>query len=189
MINKISNVLRSIYISKKTMAPISFLSNTPIIWKGIFYDTLEYCQINFENNNVFVTGTIVGIAKGQPVNINYQIFMEENFEVKSVKVKAADERIFTTQVTRKNKKWFDGNGVYLKEFDNCQDIDISLTPFTNTIPIKRLHLNPDNLQILMFCILIRSKQTERLLIRNIPVWMLEDINTKILQEILPRNCL
>jgi hypothetical protein len=30
----------------------------------------------------------------------------------------------------------------LPEFDGCLDIDISATPFTNSLPIRRLHLQP-----------------------------------------------
>jgi uncharacterized protein len=49
--------------------------------------------------------------------------------------------VFEVRMVRENKKWFDSNGKHLEQFDDCNDIDIALTPFTNTIPISRLHLN------------------------------------------------
>ena len=37
-------------------------------------------------------------------------------------------------------QWFNEKGELLSQFSCCTDIDISITPFTNTLPINRLHL-------------------------------------------------
>ena len=34
--------------------------------------------------------------------------------------------------------WRDGDGGQLPQLDGCIDVDISATPFTNTLPIRRL---------------------------------------------------
>jgi hypothetical protein len=39
-------------------------------------------------------------------------------------------------------KWTDAEGRPKTQLDGCIDIDISVTPFTNTIPIRRLNLKP-----------------------------------------------
>jgi len=39
-------------------------------------------------------------------------------------------------------QWTGADGTALPEFDGCIDIDISATPFTNTLPIRRLILQP-----------------------------------------------
>ncbi|TKC92424.1 transcriptional regulator [Trinickia terrae] len=36
--------------------------------------------------------------------------------------------------------WRDGNGLALAHLDGCIDVDIAATPFTNTLPIRRLKL-------------------------------------------------
>lgn len=36
--------------------------------------------------------------------------------------------------------WFDGSGAALPQLGNAMDIDISITPFTNTLAIRRLDL-------------------------------------------------
>jgi uncharacterized protein len=38
--------------------------------------------------------------------------------------------------------WSDSNGAPLPALDGCIDIDISITPLTNTLPIRRLALDP-----------------------------------------------
>ncbi|MFM0737619.1 putative glycolipid-binding domain-containing protein [Paraburkholderia xenovorans] len=39
-----------------------------------------------------------------------------------------------------NGHWSDGHGVVLDAIEGCVDIDIAATPFTNTLPIRRLQL-------------------------------------------------
>jgi len=39
--------------------------------------------------------------------------------------------------------WFNESRQAISEFENCLDVDISATPFTNTLPIRRLSLRPD----------------------------------------------
>jgi hypothetical protein len=38
--------------------------------------------------------------------------------------------------------WTGSDGHARSEFDGCIDVDISATPFTNTLPIRRLELRP-----------------------------------------------
>jgi hypothetical protein len=40
-------------------------------------------------------------------------------------------------------RWTDDRGRPLPELDGCIDVDISVSPFTNTLPIRRLGLAPD----------------------------------------------
>jgi hypothetical protein len=45
-------------------------------------------------------------------------------------------------------KWFNAMGIPLAGLDGCIDIDISATPFTNTLPIRRLQLERGAAQVL-----------------------------------------
>src|SRR5450432_362956 len=76
----------------------------------------------------------------QPVNIDYEIKLDDGYDIKPVLLKSFHGDSFELNLVQKNKKWFDSSGNHLIEFDGCDDIDIALTPFTNTIPINRLRL-------------------------------------------------
>ncbi len=39
-------------------------------------------------------------------------------------------------------RWSDGEGVWIPALDGCLDVDLALTPATNTLPIRRLGLEP-----------------------------------------------
>jgi hypothetical protein len=40
-----------------------------------------------------------------------------------------------------NGRWTDQRGAHLPRFDGCIDIDLGGSPFTNTLPIRRLDLD------------------------------------------------
>jgi hypothetical protein len=42
--------------------------------------------------------------------------------------------------------WSDADGVEVSNFKGCIEIDIMLSPFTNTLPLKRLKLKPGESQ-------------------------------------------
>lgn len=37
-------------------------------------------------------------------------------------------------------RWGEVNGAHRTELDGCYDVDLACTPFTNTLPLRRLHL-------------------------------------------------
>lgn len=124
------------------------LSDRTIIWKGIFYGTIEHCHISHQNNITFINGAITGIAETQPVNIYYQISLDSGFSPTSFLLRSTGEQAFQIEMFRRNEKWFDESGQHQAQFDSCTDIDIALTPFTNTIPIERLHLKTGESEII-----------------------------------------
>lgn len=116
-------------------------SNKTIVWKGISLDTMESCTVTRQNKKITVNSVIAGLENSQPVNIHYQIKLDDAYEIESLILTSYQGEVFEVKMVRENKKWFDGNGKHLEPFDDCNDIDIALTPYTNTIPINRLHLN------------------------------------------------
>ena len=110
-----------------------------ILWTGIAYHSLENCVLTHGDESIEVNSVIVGAHDEKIYRVDYAIKINHNWECIFFEV--------TTQLSN-NKETInyhsDGrgnwtkNGVPLKEFKGCIDIDISLTPFTNSLPINRL---------------------------------------------------
>lgn len=131
-----------ILIATSCMAESRSALETTLIWKGIYLNTMEHCRISHQKNLTFMNGSISGIANDKPVNVNYQISVGDDYQIRSVIVRSVNNGKVLVHMTRQNNSWFGINGKHLDQFDNCTDIDISLTPLTNTLPINRLHLSP-----------------------------------------------
>ncbi len=84
-----------------------------------------------------------GLAVGKtdrciPFAIAYDLALTANWDIREVAIKSLlDGR--TIRLVHRGNQWHDGEGKHLAEFDGVELVDISISPFTNTLPIKRLH--------------------------------------------------
>jgi len=112
---------------------------THIGWKGLLYHSVEDCHITSNNNGTGVNGVIKGFGEGKNFAVDYFIQLNQRWETLSFEIKSRiGEKNFDLRAES------NGEGKWTIEsneepgYDHCFDIDISLTPFTNTLPIKRL---------------------------------------------------
>lgn len=116
---------------------------TNILWTGREYYSLENCLVNTIDAGSEITSTIIGYYEGQIYKSEYFIKTNWNWEVVFFKINSRhsnqnQEIIFEGD----GKGNWTSNGKKADEFQGCIDIDIPLTPFTNTLPIRRLKLSP-----------------------------------------------
>jgi uncharacterized protein len=74
---------------------------------------------------------------------SYRIVLDAAWRVRSVRVACEQEDGTALGIALQSDRagrWRDGSGTDLPELDGCIDIDIAATPFTNTLPIRRLDL-------------------------------------------------
>lgn len=117
-----------------------------LIWKGIFYQSLEYFNLQSDDKNYTVESKIIGSLKDKLYTTEYKIQMDKDWIVQDFLIESevnTIKRIFTGK--RIQDQW-EINNVINPEFHNLKFIDISLTPFTNTLPINNLKLSENNSQ-------------------------------------------
>lgn len=108
------------------------------IWYATDYHTTENFSLSVSGTPV-AKGLIIGEADGQAVHIEYEVQVDAQWHVSHAIVKK-NGTLFLNISRKHDGRWFDNHGQHLTRFDDCIDIDLSLTPFTNTLPIKRLGL-------------------------------------------------
>lgn len=111
-----------------------------IVWKNSFMNLTEYVRIVKEEMTT-VKGYITGEGYEKPWQISYSLTINARWEVQTVSIEVMSEQDYTIQLSKNDQQqWVNENGEHLPEYDGCVDIDISFTPFTNTLPINRLQL-------------------------------------------------
>lgn len=111
-----------------------------IIWQGIYYQSMESCNLFIEQDHIKIESKIIGTHQDIVYDIEYIIVTNKNWKVLSFNIKTQlNEEINILEGKKDSKNWII-NGELKTEFQSCIDIDISLTPFTNTLPINRLNL-------------------------------------------------
>jgi hypothetical protein len=116
---------------------------TNLLWTGREYYSLENCLINESASGVEISSTIIGRYEEKIYKVEYNIKANLNWETIFFEISSRHSN--QTQTISYES---DGKGNWTKagepvaQFNGCIDIDISLTPFTNTLPIRRLQLQP-----------------------------------------------
>lgn len=112
-----------------------------VMWKTLNETGLEHLFLLKNEEYITANSVILTVIEDKPVRIFYNIYCNLEWEVSKVGIQIFDD---------KNKKivlqsdgsgnWTTDTGDSIEILKGCIDVDISATPFTNTIPIRRLSL-------------------------------------------------
>jgi hypothetical protein len=113
-----------------------------ILWTGIEYHSLENCILTIMDKGSEINSFVIGAYANELYRIAYRIRTNQYWETIFCEITS---QIYSTvemiEFRREGKESWYVNGRPDENFNGCIDIDISLTPFTNTLPINRLHLS------------------------------------------------
>jgi len=88
-------------------------------------------------------GIIIGGRGGTPYGVSYRIDCSAGWAVLSFSVETTDGRRLALLSDGKGH-WRTEDGEPLPQFDGCIDIDLYGSPFTNSLPIRRLEMAPES---------------------------------------------
>lgn len=118
-----------------------------ISWRGQAWSSAEHCEVAASEAGIEARGSIAGTTEdGTEFEIKYSLELSPDWDIQHVVVRDMKNEGNELDLQRENDQWFDVDGMHLEKFDNVAFVDISLTPFTNTLPIKRLQFEGDQPQ-------------------------------------------
>jgi hypothetical protein len=114
-----------------------------IIWTPWSEPGLEHLRLAQYEGGILADGVIIAVAGGRAFRARYTIQCDAGWRVREVRVDLLDHTNRRLDLTSDGEgHWADGAGDALPGLVGCFDVDISATPFTNTLPIRRLALPP-----------------------------------------------
>lgn len=100
---------------------------------------LEYLKIKDQGDRILAESLLIGSNDGTEIGLRYRIALDRDWRVMDVSLALVGGA--SLHLTSDGAgHWRDGMHAALPGLDGCIDIDISMTPFTNTLPIRRLRL-------------------------------------------------
>ncbi len=93
-------------------------------------------------DGVVAEGVVVGARGGTPYGLHYRVACDRSWRVREAVLSLTGEERRLHLRADGEGNWQDGDGHEVEALRGCVDIDISATPFTNTLPIRRLGLAP-----------------------------------------------
>ncbi len=119
-----------------------------IHWKSKEYNSEEHCSIEITESGIIVSSEIKAEFENRLFSLTYSIHCNPQWETIFFEMHQ-EPRWPSGDIQARHHYTADGKGHWFKDgkpahaLTGCIDIDIVLTPLTNTLPVRRLKLDPN----------------------------------------------
>jgi uncharacterized protein len=112
-----------------------------VVWSALSWPGLEHVSIAVRHGELSATGRGIAVLDGVPTHVAYALSADRTGASRRVEITVSGPFPTRTRTLHADEKahWRDDAGP-LPDLDGCLDVDISFTPCTNTLPIRRLAL-------------------------------------------------
>ena len=112
------------------------------MWTAWDKPGLEYLRLAVRHSGVVANGLVLSVTEGRPFRIAYDVRCDADWRVRATRVGVPGEPPKVELLSDGEGNWTGRDGRAVMYLEGCEYIDISETPFTNTLPIRRLGLAP-----------------------------------------------
>ncbi|MFW6075498.1 MAG: putative glycolipid-binding domain-containing protein [Chloroflexota bacterium] len=143
-----------------------------IMWSALAWPGTEHVIVNEGSEGVVVDSFSVALIEGVPSRTSYRLRLAENYAIRRVELNqfavegdpgTASQRIALE--TDGEGNWTGQDTYEIQDFAGARDIDISITPYTNTLPIRRIGFEPQQSEVVKV-VWLRVPQMEVVLVRH-----------------------
>ena len=110
-------------------------------WQAVDGIGLEHLLLRQTADGIFADSWVIGEVEGEPFRLHYTLHCDSQWRTRVVTAAVLTPELKHIEVTvNEEGVWTDRFNNAIEELDGCVDLDISATPFTNTLPIRRVSL-------------------------------------------------
>jgi uncharacterized protein len=119
-------------------------------WQDWAGKGIEHLVLKEDPNQIVAESAVIGTIDDQAFAARYKILCDSQWHVRKIEISEIGSDLTTEFVSDGDGNWVDGSGAAQPHLANAIDVDISITPFTNTLPVRRLGLrNGESQEILV----------------------------------------
>ncbi len=112
-----------------------------IVWSCLDEPGMEHLHLIEGQHGFTANGLVLAVKKNIAYRIRYTVSCDVAWHVREVRVELLDNQVSEVHLKSDGKGHWTTNGhERVALLDGCIDVDISATPFTNTVAIQRLGL-------------------------------------------------
>jgi len=112
-----------------------------LVWSRLDEPGMEHLHLTEEQNGITANGLIIAVAENVPSRMRYTVHCDASWHVHEVHVELLDRHTPKIHLRANGKgHWTTDANEQVASLTGCIDVDISATPFTNTVAIQRLGL-------------------------------------------------
>ena len=117
--------------------------NHVLRWRAIDeWPGLEEAHIDDRGDSIHVRSALIGENDGHRFAVHYELQIDPGWVFRQAFFQRMDGATFALRSDGQGN-WTEGDGTPRPDLDGCIDIDISRTPVTNTLPMRRVTWKPN----------------------------------------------
>jgi uncharacterized protein len=113
-----------------------------VMWSAWGDPGLGHLRLAVHKGYIVADGLVIGVTEGRPFRVAYEVRCDAGWRVRALRVGVPGEPPGVDVLSNGEGNWKTPDGLAVPHLEGCTDVDISVTPFTNTLPIRRLDLAP-----------------------------------------------
>ncbi len=114
-----------------------------LIWTPWEGPGAEHLHLAATDGGAIADGLVVGLAHGLPLRVLYRVASDKSWATRLVRVALLDGSGAELALNADGAgHWHDATGTSVALLSGCLDVDLGVTPYTNTLAIRRLALKP-----------------------------------------------
>jgi uncharacterized protein len=124
----------------ESRAPTRFLSEA--LWRRVGEPSLEHCRLSALSDAYTLQGCVLALENGRPFQVQYVVECDIDWSTRTVLIDTIRGAEHDRLQLRRDPSgaWWRGEEA-MQDFAGLIDIDLSISPSTNTLPIRRMSLN------------------------------------------------
>jgi hypothetical protein len=113
-----------------------------VVWKNLLLNGTDHCALLHTTEGWLLKGTVVGVLEDhRPVLATYEVHCDEKWRTHRVQLdRTIGTDVKTLSLIVESRGVWRSSGQELGDLHDCRDVDLAVTPATNTLPIRRLNL-------------------------------------------------
>ncbi len=113
-----------------------------VLWSAWDDLGLQHLRMTVRDSGAAADGLVLGLEEGRPFRFAYEVRCDANWRVRAARVGIPGGPPKVELLSDGKGNWTSSDGRSLASLEGCEYVDVSVTPFTNTLPIRRLGLAP-----------------------------------------------
>lgn len=123
--------------------PFRPLAARDVRWTPTSGAGLEHLHLTAVADGIVARSALAGAFGDVAFDASYEIRLGADWRVRSFRVETVHGEVLDLRSPEPGR-WIDATGAHRADLDGCIDIDLSASPFTNTLPIRRTSIAPSD---------------------------------------------
>jgi uncharacterized protein len=119
------------------------LTSRSLRWRAMTWEGVEHLTLALRGDEIVATSAVIGEREGVAYGATYTLVCDSRWRVRRLDLSMTDGRSLILTSDGEGH-WAGADGAAIATFDGCVDIDLSGSPLTNTLPIRRLDIQPEH---------------------------------------------